>query len=93
MAPAASECLQALTHCVNYLLSGKLDPCAAPWFCGAPLTALIKPSGGFRPIAVGETLRRLVSKVCCFAVCSALPDFFLPLTYPPLDNTIMDQNQ
>ena len=49
----------------------------APWFCGAPLTALIKPGGGFCPIAVGETLRHLVSKVCCLAVRSALLDVFL----------------
>ena len=49
-----------------------------PIFPGAPLTALIKPGGGVRPITVGETLRRLVSKVCYLAVCSALPDVFLP---------------
>ena len=77
-APAASGCLQALTRCVNILLSGRLDCRVAPWFCGAPLTALIKPGGGVHPIAVGETLRRLVSKVCCLAVRSALPDVFLP---------------
>ena len=77
-APSASECLQALTRYINVLLSGKLDSRVAPWFCGAPLTALIKPGGGFRPIAVGETLRCLVSKVCCFAIRPALPDTFLP---------------
>eukprot|EP00973_Karenia_brevis_P018974 2601049-Karenia_brevis.AAC.1 len=30
--------------------------------CGAPRTALKKEDGGIRPIAVGETLRRLVGK-------------------------------
>ena len=30
------------------------------------------------PIAVGETLHRLVSKVCCFAIRPTLPDTFLP---------------
>ena len=39
---------------------------------------MAKKSGGFRPIAVGETLRRLVSKVCCFSVRSSLPDLLLP---------------
>ena len=77
-APAASGYLQALTCCVNVLLSGKLDCRVAPWFCGAPLTVLIKPGGGFRPIAVGETLRCLVSTVCCLAVRSTLPDVFPP---------------
>ena len=31
-----------------------------------------------RPIAVGEVLRRLVSRICCAAVKSKLPDIFLP---------------
>ena len=67
-----------MTRCINVLLSGKLDSRVSPWFCDAPLTALIKPGGGFCPIAVGETLRHLVSKVCCFAIRPALPDTFLP---------------
>ena len=67
-----------MTRCINVLLSGKLDSRVAPWFCGAPLTALIKPGGVVHPIAVGETLRRLVSKVCCFAIHPTLPDTFLP---------------
>ena len=37
----------------------------------------IKPGGGYRPIAVGETLHHLVSKVCCLAVLVALPGIFL----------------
>lgn len=42
---------------------GKLPPIVAAWFSGAPLTALRKRDAGIRPIAVGETLRRLVGKV------------------------------
>ena len=76
--PAAFECLSNLTRCVNALLAGKLDSRLAPWFCGAPLTALVKGSGAFRPIAVGETLRRLVSKVCCVSVRDSLPSLLLP---------------
>ena len=75
---AAFECLSNLTRCVNALLAGKLDSHLAPWFCGAPLTALVKGSGAFRPIAVGETLRRLVSKVCCVSVRDSLPSLLLP---------------
>ena len=37
-------------------------------FAGASLHALPKKHGGLRPIAVGETLRRLVSKLLCGAV-------------------------
>ena len=29
--------------------------------------ALVKAGGGLRPIAIGETIRRLVSKCCCEA--------------------------
>ena len=73
-APASVECLNSLTGCINCLLAGTLDSHLVPWFCGAPLTALAKKGGGFRPIAVGETLYCLVSKVCCFSVCSSLPN-------------------
>ena len=75
---ASVECLNSLTCCINSLLAGTLDSRLAPWFCGAPLTALAKRNGGFRPIAVGETLCRLVSKVCCLSVRSLLPDLLLP---------------
>ena len=50
----------------------------APWLCGAPITALHKKNGGVRPIAVCETIRRLVSRVCCLSVRDDLPDLFLP---------------
>ena len=45
---------------------------------GAPLTALHKKSRGFRPIEVGEVLRRLTSRVCCSAVKPRLSEVFLP---------------
>ena len=74
-APAARECLLSLTCFMNHLLSGKAPSCLAPWLCGAPLTALLKKGGGVRPIAVGEVLRRLASRLCCLA---SLPTVFLP---------------
>jgi len=77
-APAARDCLASLTCLMNYLLSGKAPSCLAPWLCGAPLTALLKKGGGFRPIAVGEVLRRLASRLCCLAVRPSLPGVFLP---------------
>jgi len=62
---------------MNHLLSGKGPPCLAPWLCGTPLTALLKKSGGIRPTAVGEVLRRLASHLC-LVVCPSLPHIFLP---------------
>ena len=46
--------------------------------CGAPLTALLKKGGGVRPIAVGEVIRRLASRLCCLAVRPSLPGVFIP---------------
>ena len=37
-----------------------------------------KKSGGFRPIAVGETIRRLVSRLCCLSVRPRLEELLLP---------------
>ena len=59
-------------------LSRSLNSLIAPWLIGAPLTALCKKDGGYRPIAVGEVLRRLASRICCSAAKSRLEDHFLP---------------
>ena len=48
---------------MNKFLAGAIDPQVAPWLSEAPLTALIKKTGGYRPIAVGEVICRLVSKL------------------------------
>ena len=63
---------------MNHLLSGKAPSCLSPWLCGAPLTALLKKGGGVRPIAVGEVIRRLASRLCCLAVRPSLPSVFIP---------------
>ncbi len=62
---------------VNFLLSGRADPRIASGLCGPRLTALLKKQGGVRALAVGEVLRRLVSRLCCSAVKDDLPDTFL----------------
>jgi len=77
-APASRDCLLSLTCLMNHLLSGNAPPCLAPWVCGAPLTALLKKGGGVRPIAVGEVIRRLTSRLCCLAVRPSLPGVFIP---------------
>ena len=60
--------LDSITAFVNVLASGRVCDNIAPYFCGAYLHPLLKKDGGVRPIAVGETLRRLVSKCLNFAV-------------------------
>lgn len=45
------------------LLPGKVPKEVLPTFFGANLTALKKPDGGTRPVAVGLTIRRLAAKI------------------------------
>ena len=54
--------LRALTNLVNVILEGKVPVELRPYFFGAKLIALKKPDGGFRPIAIGNTFRRLSAK-------------------------------
>ena len=78
IAPSGQSCLDSLTFFGNNLIAGKLPTTIAPWLCGAPLTALKKKSGGFGPIAVGETIRRLASRLCCLSVRPRLEELLLP---------------
>ena len=63
---------------MNLILPGKGPTCLAPWLCGASLTALLEKGGDVRPIAVGEVLCHLASRLCCLIVRPFLPDVFLP---------------
>ena len=70
--------LLALTAFINCCLSGALHPDVAPYLCGAPLYPLRKKTGGIRPIAVGEVLRRLVSKAACVYGTPIASNEFMP---------------
>jgi len=54
--------LEDLLTLVTTTSSGHLHPRAAPYLFAARLIPLRKKDGGVRPIAVGDTLRRLVAK-------------------------------
>jgi hypothetical protein len=58
----SKECLNALTNLTNTLAAGRAPRDIAPWLCGASLAALSKRSGGVRPIAVVNVIRRLLAK-------------------------------
>ena len=55
--------IRALAAFATAWAEAKLPPAHSPFLCGANLTPLKKTDGGVRPVAVGETLRRLVGKV------------------------------
>ena len=54
--------IQALTSFTNHILNGNVSLSVQPVLFGATLIALRKREGGLRPIAVGQTLRRMVAK-------------------------------
>ena len=59
-----TQMLEGLLTLTNAAMAGGLEPAAVRILCGARLVPLRKPDGGVRPIAVGETLRRVVAKWC-----------------------------
>ena len=71
--------LSTLTRLTNHMVAGLAPRVLAPFIAGAPLMALVKQGGGLRPIAIGETIRRLVSKCCCEATSEDAKVFFGPL--------------
>lgn len=62
LGPAAEALLTEITTFVNNCLAGLIPDEIKPFFFGASLCALKKKGGGIRPIAVGNTLRRLVAR-------------------------------
>ena len=65
---AGQHLIRSHTALVNLLLNTDLSDHAMKLLFSANLTALRKKDGGIRPIAVGNLLRRLASKVGCSAV-------------------------
>ena len=73
------QVLGSLTRLTNHMVAGLAPRELAPFIAGAPLMALVKQGGGLRPIAIGETIRRLVSKCCCEATTEDAKVIFGPL--------------
>ena len=78
-AAAGDLLLTELTAFVNLALQGKVPDFALPIFYGASLIALNKKGGGIRPIAVGNTIRRLAAKVGLRPLTEALGEELRPV--------------
>ncbi|GJY25666.1 hypothetical protein Tco_0400392 [Tanacetum coccineum] len=64
----SDELVSSITQVVNLFLDGKCPNMLGEYIASAPLTPLVKPGGGIRPIDVGTIWRRLVSKAILYAV-------------------------
>ncbi|KAL2649352.1 hypothetical protein R1flu_017480 [Riccia fluitans] len=65
----------------THIAQGRVSPSMAYLIGASHLLALEKPSGGVRPIAVGEILYRLVASSLGFQFWEALADHFSPLQF------------
>ena len=67
--------LQPFTALVNCFASGRIPSEVQPWFACGRLIPLTKSSGGIRPIAMADSLRKVVAKI----IASRLTNAFLNL--------------
>jgi hypothetical protein len=70
--------LDSLLGVVNRALAGDIPPPLRSYWASAPIAPLLKPKEGIPPIAVGLTLRRLVSKIAVAAVLPAVSEYLEP---------------
>ena len=70
--------LKAMAAGLDVFARGDAPPKLAEWVAGAPLTALRKSDGGVRPIAVGETIRRLVSSLLLARCTERVREILVP---------------
>lgn len=75
---AGLKLVRAVTGLSNFMLSGKVPSELCSILYGASSCALLKEEGGIRPIAVGNTFRRLTAKLACSAVRANMASRFAP---------------
>jgi hypothetical protein len=80
---ARAALLSEFNAFVNRSFHGHLPELLVPWFVGAPLTAFAKNGGDVRPLAAGETLRRLTSKNSVSLLSKTEPRCTLAYRMPP----------
>ena len=77
--PLQTPVLHSLRAVIDDLVSGRAPAEVAVFLAGGNLTALNKPApGDIRPIAVGESIRRLTGKCLCVALKEKAASFFEP---------------
>ncbi|GKA54974.1 hypothetical protein Tco_0753923 [Tanacetum coccineum] len=77
----SDELVSSITQVVNHFLEGKCPTMLGEYIASAPLTLLVKPCGGIRPIVVGTIWRRLVSKVSATMIGHSLDGYLVGLQF------------
>ena len=80
------ETADGLFSACSAFAKGILPDAAVTLFSSSRLIALPKPNGDLRPIAIGESIRRLTAKTICFQEKDEFTDFFV------LFNTVYQQD-
>ncbi|GJT48790.1 putative reverse transcriptase domain-containing protein [Tanacetum coccineum] len=75
------ELVSSITQVVNLFLDGKCPIMLGEYNASAPLTPIVKPGGGIRPIVVGTFWRRLVSKVSNVMIVHSLDGYLDDLQF------------
>ena len=73
-----SQLLSTIVRFSNKMLRGDIPEYILPFLYGASLIAFSKPDGGVRPIAIGNTLRRLTAKAAAFAAKETVKSKLFP---------------
>ena len=63
------------------MAAGKVPKEVVPYLFGANLSALVKKTGGPRPVAVGDIIRRLKSKCIAYKVAYPSSQWLRPLHF------------
>ena len=67
-----------LCKVVSAIAAGHVPPAARPYSAGGRLRGLLKPNGGTRPIAIGESLRGLIGWVMVLQKIDSTEQHFAP---------------
>ncbi|GJW05117.1 hypothetical protein Tco_1563973 [Tanacetum coccineum] len=77
----SDELVSSITQVVSLFLDMSCPKMLGKYIDSAPLTPLIKPGGGIRPIVVGTVGRRLVSKVSALMIGHSLDGYLDDLNF------------
>ena len=73
------DCLHGLAQIVEDQLNGSLDDMTRDFILGSCLIAGAKPTGGVRPIAMGEPIYKLAGQYALYLVRQELPPLVEPI--------------